>query len=199
MNGFEGRAPPASEGLHYHTQYPQASTTQFVQCWDGTRASRMLSECSTHCAASLAQRMKEGGSSHSFLCDYEVSQSQVSGAMRDAPYHSAPRWAHACPRSLHLPSASPGIFGLSYGWVSLTSLWHTVQRVCRLSREHCPPPSYTGLMWSTCQKWPSPGFLSISFSCRKNALSATFQIGCGNLGLCTGKPLHTAKSQGETH
>lgn len=56
----------------------------------------------------------------------------------------------------------------SYMRASLTSLWQTVQRVCRLSREHCPPPPYTGLMWSTCQKCPSPGFLIISFSCNKN-------------------------------
>ena len=63
---------------------------------------------------------------------------------------------------------------------SLTSLWQTVQRVCRLSREHCPPPPDTGLMWSTCQKCPSPGFLISSLSCNKNTASAVFNTHCGN-------------------
>lgn len=159
----------------------------------------MLSECSIHCPASLVQRMTGEGSSHSCLCDCGVPQSQVPGVMSEAP-----RWAHAHPHA-HPESpapvpASPGLLGLHTCLrIKPTSLWHTVQRVCRLSREHCPPPSYTGLMWSTCQKWPSPGFLSISFSCSKNRPSATSQICRGSLGLCTGKPLHTAKSQGETH
>lgn len=47
----------------------------------------------------------------------------------------------------------------------LTSLWQAVHRVCRFSREHCPPPLYTGWMWSTCQNCPSAGLLIISFSC----------------------------------
>lgn len=47
-----------------------------------------------------------------------------------------------------------------------TALWQTVQSVCRLSREHCPPPRYTGWMWSTCQKSPSTGARIISFSCK---------------------------------
>lgn len=67
---------------------------------------------------------------------------------------------------------------------SLTCLWHTVQSVCRLSREHCPPPPDTGLMWSTCQKCPSPGFLIISLSCSKNTRSALLSIRCGNGWFC---------------
>lgn len=58
---------------------------------------------------------------------------------------------------------------LSLACLAVLSLWQTVQRVCRLSREHCPPPLNTGLMWSTCQKWPSPGFLIISLSCSKGS------------------------------
>lgn len=54
---------------------------------------------------------------------------------------------------------------LSLACLAVLSLWQTVHRVCRLSREHCPPPPDTGLMWSTCQKCPSLGFLIISLSC----------------------------------
>lgn len=67
---------------------------------------------------------------------------------------------------------------------SPTSLWQTVQRVCRLSREHCPPPPDTGLMWSTCQKCPSPGFLIISLSYNENRRSALFNTHCGNGWFC---------------
>lgn len=67
---------------------------------------------------------------------------------------------------------------------SLTSLWQTVQSVCRLSREHCPPPLNTGLMWSTCQNCPSPGFLIISLSCNKNTRSALLNIHRRNSWFC---------------
>lgn len=49
----------------------------------------------------------------------------------------------------------------------LTSLWQTVHSVWKFSRVHCPPPLKTGLIWSTCQKWPSVGFRIISFNWNK--------------------------------
>lgn len=58
------------------------------------------------------------------------------------------------------------LWGGQDSWLhTLTSLWQAVHRVCRFSREHCPPPLYTGWMWSTCQNCPSVGLLIISFSC----------------------------------
>ena len=33
--------------------------------------------------------------------------------------------------------------------------WHMTHNVRRLSMSHWPPPSHTGLMWSTCQNWNS--------------------------------------------
>lgn len=35
----------------------------------------------------------------------------------------------------------------------VTNKWQGVHRVRRLSISHCPPPSQTGRMWSTCQNW----------------------------------------------
>lgn len=49
----------------------------------------------------------------------------------------------------------------------LTSLWQTVHSVWKFSSVHCPPPLKTGLIWSTCQKWPSVGFRIISFNWNK--------------------------------
>ena len=56
------------------------------------------------------------------------------------------------PVILWLPTAC-FILALWPAWAVVTIWWHGVHKVLRLSISHCPPPAYTGNMWSTCQNY----------------------------------------------
>ena len=56
------------------------------------------------------------------------------------------------PVILWLPTAC-FILALWPAWAVVTIWWHGVHKVLRLSTSHCPPPAYTGNMWSTCQNY----------------------------------------------
>lgn len=202
-------APPASWVLLYHIQlimnsWSSASNsqvhqhTQFVQCWDGTRASCMLSECSTHCTISLVQRMNEEGILSSVTVKFLRARCQE---WREKPHASLlPDGRMRVLRvSVTRVPSPPGLLGLA---CLCERHWPPCGTLCKGSAG-CPGSTVhlpRTLAW--CDP-PARSGLLLGFSASHLAAGRTHNQQLSNLlwepWAVHWETPHTAKSQGETH
>ena len=109
----------------------------------------------------LSVGLEEGG-------DVSLLQSVVSRPGRrqwclPTPVCSQSAWKKAVMSPYFAACCSRRRLARSRPCCAVTSRWHIVQRVRRLSTSHSPPPSATAVMWSTCQNWRTPHVIVTGF------------------------------------